>query len=79
MEAWIINFSYLKNVKTYHKITFYHLQTEIAAPTMVDKSYAATAVVPKLYPKSVVINTKLTWHVDEAKYNKLSNIEKTEK
>ena len=45
---------------------------------MVDKSYAATAVVPKLYPKSVVINTKLTWHVDEAKYNKLSNIEKTE-
>ena len=46
---------------------------------MVGKTYAAVAAAPKPITKSVAVNTELTWHSDDAKYNKLSNISKTEK
>ena len=50
----------------------------MATPTVADKSYAVAAA-PKRATKSVAINTELTWHFREAKYKKLSDMEKTEK
>ena len=46
---------------------------------MVGKTYAAVAAAPKPITKSVAVNTELTWHSDDAKYRKLSDIAKTDK
>ena len=51
---------------------------EMATPAVSDKSYAAAAA-PKLATKSVAINTELSWHLNEAKYKTLSDIEKAGK
>ena len=52
---------------------------ETAAPKVVGKTYAAVAAAPKPITKSVAVNTELTWHSDDAKYRKLSDIAKTDK
>ena len=46
---------------------------------MVGKTYAAVAAAPKPITKRVAVNTELTWHSDDAKYRKLSDIAKTDK
>ena len=70
----------LQQVRVHNRLSFPEARklVEMAAPTVADKSYAAAAT-PKRATKSVVINTELTWHFSEAKYKKLSDIEKTEK
>ena len=50
---------------------------EMATPTVVDKSYAASAAAPKRTTKSVAINTEPV--NDDSKYKRLSDIEKAEK
>ena len=67
-------------VRVHNRLSFPEARklVEMAAPTVADKSYAAAAA-PKRATKSVAINTELTWHFSEAKYQKLSDIEKTEK
>ena len=43
------------------------------------KTYAAVAAVPKPIAKGVAVNTELTWHCEDVKQRKLSDIAKTEK
>ena len=52
---------------------------KLAAPKVVGKTYAAVAAAPKPITKRVAVNTELTWHSDDAKYRKLSDIAKTDK
>ena len=52
---------------------------ETAAPKVVGKTYAAVAATPKPITKSIAVNTELTWHSDDAKYRKLSDMAKTDK
>ena len=70
----------VQQVRVHNKLSFPEARklVEMATPTVADKSYAAAAA-PKRATKSVAINTELTWHFSEAKYKKLSDIEKTEK
>ena len=46
---------------------------------MVGRTYAAVPAAPKPITKRVAVNTELTWHSDDAKYRKLSDITKTDK
>ena len=70
----------VQQVRVHNRLSFPEARklVEMAAPTVADKSYAAAAA-PKRATKSVAINTELTWHFSEAKYKKLSDVEKTEK
>ena len=70
----------VQQVRVHNRLSFPEARklVEMAAPTVADKSYAAAAA-PKRATKSVAINTELTWHFSEAKYKKLSDIEKIEK
>ncbi|XP_041347341.1 uncharacterized protein LOC121367293 [Gigantopelta aegis] len=70
----------VQQVKVQNKLSFTDARrlVETATPTVGDKSYAAAAAA-KVATKSVAVNTDLTWHCDEAKYKKLSDIEKTQK
>ena len=70
----------VQQVRVHNRLSFPEARklVEMAARTVADKSYAAAAA-PKRATKSVAINTELTWHFSEAKYKKLSDIEKTEK
>ncbi|XP_041369839.1 uncharacterized protein LOC121383807 [Gigantopelta aegis] len=70
----------VQQVKVQNKLSFTDARrlVETATPTVGDKSYAAAAAA-KVATKSVAVNTNLTWHYDEAKYKKLSDIEKTQK
>ena len=51
---------------------------EIATPNVVENTYAAVAAAPKTIDKSVPVNPELTWHLNDAKYKKVSDIEQTE-
>ncbi|XP_041374774.1 uncharacterized protein LOC121387651 [Gigantopelta aegis] len=68
----------VQQVKVQKKLSFIDARrlVETATPTVADKSYTAAASA-KVATKSVAVNTDLTWHCDEAKYKKLSDIEKT--
>ena len=70
----------VQQVSVHKGLSFPEAKTlvEMVTPTVADKSYAAAAA-PKRATKRVAINTELTWHFSEAKYKKLSDIEKTEK
>ncbi|XP_041364243.1 protein ecdysoneless homolog [Gigantopelta aegis] len=70
----------VQQVKVQNKLSFTDARrlVESATPTVGDKSYAAAAAA-KVATKSIAVNTDLTWHCDEAKYKKLSDIEKTQK
>ena len=70
----------VQQVKVEKRLSFQEARklVETATPPSVaaGKSYAAVAKVPMT---SVSINTELTWPVNETKYKKLSDIEKTQK
>ncbi|XP_041377291.1 uncharacterized protein LOC121389706 [Gigantopelta aegis] len=57
----------VQQVKVQNKITF------------MDARRLVETATPTVATKSVAVNTDLTWHCDEAKYKKLSDIEKAQK
>ena len=71
----------VQQVRVQNRLSFPEARklTETAAPKLVGRTYAAVAAAPKPITKSVAVNTELTWHSDDAKYRKLSDIAKTDK
>ena len=71
----------VQQVRVQNRLSFPEARklVETAAPKVVGKTYAAVAAAPKPITKSFAVNTDLTWHSDDAKYRKLSDIAKTDK